>query len=110
MIFFRFPFGENFFSVDNKPDCTNVSFVSFTGENQLEFEGNVKEINDLPEVFSDDLSTITLEFPNEDREEYVGKISSVIDFIKENDLKKLVIARQKPVSYTHLTLPTKRIV
>ena len=102
MIFFRFPFGENFFSVDNKPDCTNVSFVSFTGENQLDFEGNVKKINDLPEVFSDDLSNITLEFPNEDQEKYVGKISSVIDFIKENDLKKLVIARQKLVPYGRL--------
>lgn len=102
MIFFKFPFGENFFSVDNKPDCTNVSFVSFTGENQLDFEGNVKEINDLPEVFSDDLSNITFEFPNEDQEKYVGKISSVIDFIKENDLKKLVIARQKLVPYGRL--------
>lgn len=102
MIFFKFPFGEKFFTVDNEADCTNVSFVSFTGENQLDFEGSLKEINDLPEVFSDELSDVILEFPNENQERYVEKISAVIDFIKENNLKKLVIARQKLVPYSRL--------
>ena len=102
MIFFKFPFGKKLFTVDNVADCTNVSFVSFTGENQLDFEGNLKEINVLPEIFSSELSDVILEFPNENQERYVEKIVSVIDFIRENNLKKLVIARQKLVPYGRL--------
>ncbi len=100
MIYFRFPFSEKILTVDeNSSEKTAVSFFSFDKSEIIDFEGNIKEIsldkflND--EIFTDSLATELLEFNEESQTEYQKKLENVIEFIKENQLSKLVISRRK---------------
>ena len=108
MIYFRFPFSEKICTiVENSPENV-VTFVPFEEGENLEFTGNTEEI-DKEELlnqhskaceFPTDFSLSELKgFSAEDQEEYEEKILKVIEFIKKNDLSKLVISRRKLVEF-----------
>lgn len=103
MIFFRFPFSETIFTINENETQNGVSFFSFDKEEILNFKGNLKEIS-LDEflnheIFTDFLTTELLGFHEENESEYQEKLRNVIDFIKENKLSKLVISRRKLLVY-----------
>ena len=103
MIFFRFPFSETVYTTGDTSASDAVSFLSFDQSEKLDFKGNMKAIsvNDFlnHEVFNDDLKMELLDFKEETSEEYQKKLLSVIDFIKDNQLSKLVISRRKLVQF-----------
>lgn len=101
MIYFKLPFSEKLFTVDEHTKSGRaISFVSFDKQQQVDFNGSLKEI--LPEnllsIFSKELPILKSIPKEKSREHYLNKIREVIDFIKENQLKKLVISRQKIIN------------
>lgn len=100
MIFFKFPFNDKIFTVEENSDSSRVNFVSFDGKNTLDFKGNIKHIEQIPSISSDETKSELTDFAIVNKEAYCDKISKVIEFIKENELKKLVIARQKIAAYS----------
>ena len=103
MIFFRFPFFETIYTVEETSFSEAVSFLSFDQSEKINFEGRLKEISKTDflnhEVFNDDLGTELLGFEEESSTGYQEKLEKVIDFIKENQLSKLVISRRKLVQF-----------
>lgn len=107
MILFRFPFEEAFYTLDSGSDEPVVSFVSFDNQQTLDFTGVITEVQtedftrlsinrrDLPESSSF--------HQQESRDSYMKNLRQVIDFIKEHQLPKLVISREKIVPYTDLS-------
>lgn len=103
MIFFRFPFSETIYTVEETSFSEAVSFLSFDQSEKINFEGRLKEISKTDflnhEVFNDDLNTELLDFEEENSAAYQEKLVKVIDFIKANQLSKLVISRRKLVQF-----------
>ena len=73
--------------------------VSSIGQN-LESQIRILEENGCEKIFQEKKSGRTMN--NRDQ------LKELLDFVREGD--EVVITRTDPVSYTHLTLPTKRIV
>lgn len=103
MLYFRFPFSDSFFSVDENSNEKKVSFISFDEADELGFKGNITEIShdELLEqpYFSHNLSSELLNFNEESQSEYQQKLENVIEFIKESRLAKLVISRRKLLNF-----------
>ena len=103
MIFFKFPFSETIYTVEETSVSEAVSFLSFDQSEKINFEGRIKEISKTyflnHEVFNDDLGTELLGFEEESSTGYQEKLVKVIDFIKDNQLSKLVISRRKLVQF-----------
>ncbi len=103
MIFFRFPFSETIYTVEETSVSEAVSFLSFDQSEKIDFKGTLKAISGAEflnqEVFHDILNTELLDFKEETAREYQEKLLNVIDFIKENQLSKLVISRRKLVQF-----------
>lgn len=103
MLYFRFPFSEKIYTTDENSDKNPVSFFSFDQSEVINFEGEIKEVTfeDFKKHHynSDLLSSNLMEFWEEKKPEYQEKLVEVIDFIKKNDLSKLVISRRKLVNY-----------
>ena len=103
MIFFKFPFSETIYTVEETSVSEAVSFLSFDQSERINFEGTLKEISKTDflnhEVFNDDLNTEFLDFEEENSAAYQEKLVKVIDFIKANQLSKLVISRRKLVQF-----------
>ena len=103
MIFFRFPFFETIYTVEETSFSEAVSFLSFDQSEKIDFKGTLKEITITEflnhEVFNDDLNTELLDFEEENSAAYQEKLVKVIDFIKANQLSKLVISRRKLVQF-----------
>ena len=103
MIFFRFPFSETIYTVEETSFSEAVSFLSFDQSEKIDFKGTLKAISGAEflnqEVFHDILNTELLDFKEETAREYQEKLLNVIHFIKENQLSKLVISRRKMVQF-----------
>ncbi|MBF8456926.1 chorismate-binding protein [Kaistella sp. G5-32] len=103
MLYFRFPFSEKINTTDENSDKNPVSFFSFDQSEIINFEGDIEEITiedfAKQEVSTDLLSSNLMEFWEKKQTEYEEKLVEVIDFIKKNDLSKLVISRRKLVNY-----------
>lgn len=95
--FFRLPNQENLSTVRPGESSVPLLFRSFTGNEVLPFEGKVVPItvDELPELRSTDLTSKLNAFQEENARDYTEKIARVIDFVKDNNLPKLVISRQK---------------
>ena len=107
MLYFRFPFGEEYFTTDSNSDKHTLSFVSFDETEKMNFSGNVQKISiekiEREKIHISDVQTQKLkEFTEESKEEYLEKLSAVINFIKDNHLSKLVLSRRKLVKYNSL--------
>ncbi|MGZ5274226.1 MAG: chorismate-binding protein [Kaistella sp.] len=104
MIFFRFPFSETIYTTDENSGRAAVSFLSFDQSEKMDFKGNLKPISLTEflkhEIFNDDLIAELHQFNEENEVDYQNKLSNVIDFIKENQLSKLVISRRKLVEFS----------
>lgn len=103
MIFFRFPFSEKIYTTNEDSGESVVSFVSFDQSQTLDFKGKIKEISSddfLSKNISTDFITEKLiDFKEESQTDYQDKLVEVINFIKDNQLSKLVISRRKVVDY-----------
>ncbi|ROI07454.1 hypothetical protein EGH90_05930 [Kaistella haifensis] len=103
MVFFRFPFSEILWTTEQNSASQQVSFHSFDQSERMDFEGDLKEISfsDFQNLnfLSSDLSSELFDFQEEKQVEYQQKLENVIDFIKENNLSKLVISRRKLVDF-----------
>lgn len=99
MIYFKFPFNEKLYSTDKSSIENHITFYSFDGLSQIDFNGNIVEIN--PGMF--DQTAISSQFLLEDenhlsvetKEEYLQNLYQVISVINENQLPKLVYSRRK---------------
>ena len=108
MVFFRFPFSETLWTTEQNFASQNVSFHSFDQSERIDFEGDLKEISfsDFQNLnfLSSNLSSELIDFQEEKQVEYQQKLENVIDFIKENNLSKLVISRRKLVDFEGLSV------
>lgn len=98
-MYFKLPFDEKLYSTDENSNENFVNFYSFDGTTQINFNGNIVEIN--PERFnqitisSNSLPEDNNHFSTETQEEYLENLRKVIDVIKNNQLPKLVYSRRK---------------
>lgn len=99
MLVFRLPFQKDFYTLGNNSSLHSVEFIAFDEKQKINFNGNLQKINEQQllknEIFSKDLPNTTVPIIEEKKENYLNKISKVIQFIKDKDLKKLVISRIK---------------
>ena len=103
MLYFRYPFSDQIYTTDNRVGQSSIRFVSFDQLEKIDFKGNIKAVslaefleNEIPpHVIPSKLSNFTAEA----EKDYLIKIDRVIDFIKENQLSKLVISRRKLVDF-----------
>ena len=95
MLYFRFPLSDSIFTVNENSDKKSVSFLSFDETESIDFYGNIEEFFINENILSNQISTELLEFEEENQFEYEAKLGKVIEFIKENQLSKLVISRRK---------------
>lgn len=99
MIYFKFPFDEKIYSVNENSDKKAIEFTSFNQEETIDFKGNIEEIqldifNDL-NITSQDLPLQTNHFLGESNDEYIDKLNDTIAIIKKNNLPKIVLSRRK---------------
>lgn len=99
MIYFKFPFDEKLYSTDKKADKSSIHFHSFDGLRQINFDGNIIEIDqekfDQEVITNSSLSEDKSNFVAETKDEYLQKLEKVIKVINENNLPKLVLSRRK---------------
>lgn len=99
MIYFKFPFNEKLYSTDESSSENHISFHSFDGVEQLNFNGNITELIpeqvDAIQLNKQSLSKDESHFTGETQPEYLLKLKEVIEVIKRNQLPKLVISRRK---------------
>lgn len=99
MIYFRFPFDEKLYSVENNHHENPVSFHSFDGTERIDFHGRLMEVS--PDDFHRNIISGTSlpadreGFLAETETEYLKTLGQVIEVIKENGLPKLVYSRRK---------------
>ncbi|WP_300691009.1 chorismate-binding protein [Chryseobacterium sp.] len=102
MIYFKLPFDERLQSVDEKNDNTAVNFHSYNGDSQINFNGDIIEIDpfefNTTSITNESLISNTTSTEAETKEEYGHTLQQVIAVIKENNLPKLVYSRRKIVT------------
>ena len=98
-MYFKLPFDEKLYSTDENSNENFVNFYSFDGTTQINFNGNIVEINperfDQITISSESLPEDIYHFSTETQEEYLENLGKVIDVIKNNQLPKLVYSRRK---------------
>ena len=98
-MYFKLPFDEKLYSTDENSNENFVNFYSFDGTTQINFNGNIVEINperfDQITISSESLPEDNNHFSTETQEEYLENLGKVIDVIKNNQLPKLVYSRRK---------------
>lgn len=102
MIYFKFPFNETLFTTRGASSRSVISFTSFDKRQSLDFTGNLQEIPpaDISPISTEVLGLVEPIPEEESQKSYLEKLGKVIQFIEGNQLKKLVIARQKIIRYT----------
>ena len=103
MLYFRYPFSDQIYTTDNRVALNPVRFVSFDQQEKIDFQGDIKPIS-LADFLENEISSNLIpskltDFKEEAEKDYLNKIDQVIDFIKENELSKLVISRRKLVEF-----------
>lgn len=103
MLYFRYPFSDQIYTTDNRVALNPVRFVSFDQQENIDFQGDIKPISLAEfleiEILSNLIPSKLTDFKQESEKDYLIKIQQVIDFIKENELSKLVISRRKLVDF-----------
>lgn len=99
MIYFKLPFNEKLYSTDKKANKNSINFHSFDGGRQINFEGNIIEIDqekfDQEVITNSTLPEDKSNFIAETEGEYLEKLKEVIQVINDNGLPKLVLSRRK---------------
>ena len=108
MIYFRFPFSDQILTAEDSSTENAVSFISFDGSEKIDFKGDFREISKSEflknTVFTEDISEKLDSCKTEKKDDYTAKISSVLDFVKKENLQKLVISRRKLVEFENRKL------
>ncbi|OBS13241.1 hypothetical protein ATE49_14405 [Elizabethkingia miricola] len=99
MILFKFPFKENFYTLNSDTPLKNtIKFHSFDNLKEITFDGSFQPITEQ-EILNLNITSqnIQQEYQGtpETKDEYLARIENVIAIIKENQLPKVVISRQK---------------
>lgn len=99
MIYFKLPFNEGLYTVEETTDKNAVNFYSYDSLKHISFHGNIINIdstkyNDIS-ITNETLTEDKTGFTAETKEEYSHTLQQVIEMIKENDLPKLVYSRRK---------------
>ncbi|UHO39392.1 chorismate-binding protein [Chryseobacterium capnotolerans] len=99
MIYFKLPFNEGLYTVEETTDKNAVNFYSYDSLKHISFHGNIINIdstkyNDIS-ITNETLTEDKTGFTAETKEEYSHTLQQVIEVIKENDLPKLVYSRRK---------------
>ncbi|PIE50169.1 MAG: hypothetical protein CSA38_04555 [Flavobacteriales bacterium] len=98
MIIFRLPFGQEIYTIEEKSNGHfPVVFFGFDKKIQIPFEGNIVEYQGDINLNTNHLSPITPKITEIQQEEYFNKIDEVVEFIKGNQLQKLVFSRKKVI-------------
>lgn len=99
MIYFKFPFNEGLYSVNEETNTNAVDFFSYNSLNQISFKGNIIKVNtnefNSYSITNEQLIHDATSFIPEIRKEYCDTLQRVIEVIKENKLPKLVYSRRK---------------
>ena len=103
MLYFRYPFSDQIYTTDTRVALNPVRFVSFDQQENIDFQGDIRPVS-LAEFLENEVSSNLIpskltDFKEEAEKDYLNKIQQVIDFIKENELSKLVISRRKLVDF-----------
>ncbi|ASW72895.1 isochorismate synthase [Chryseobacterium piperi] len=99
MIYFKLPFDEKLYTINEDLSKNSVTFYAFDNSEQLNFKG------DIIEVKPEDFEKIRIPYQSlpkqadaviaETKDEYIQKLNKVIAVIKNNQLPKLVLSRRK---------------
>lgn len=105
MMIFRLPFENKYYTTDGVLGKFFVEISSFSLDKNAKFYGNIVEISE-EEIKNIHLSLKIKENREieENKNYYINKIYKTIDFIKQNNLSKLVIARKKIIHYSRLNI------
>ncbi|WP_370897005.1 chorismate-binding protein [Chryseobacterium gossypii] len=99
MIYFKLPFSERIYTVNESSDKNSVIFHSFDGSEQITFNGDITAISEeefrVANCKTTELPEDKSGFIAETKDEYLHKLEEVIEFIKANRLPKLVLSRKK---------------
>ena len=111
MIIFKLPHQNQFYTIQNHSDCTNLSFHPFDGENSLNFQGEIVAIS-KEEILDTKFNLPIANHlqPIEEKEKYLEKIKNTIKIIQKESLSKLVVARKKRIQYNAIDLPNSFLV
>lgn len=104
MLVCRLPFQHNYLTVDGTAGHSPVVFYPFSEGKKVTFNGFLKEIfaESIPQIPAEELpifDSSEITGYAETKEEYLEKIHRSIDFIKKENLPKLVISRIKQVDF-----------
>jgi isochorismate synthase len=103
MLIFRLPNKDKYFTTDDSKESIFYTFHSFDGGNILNFPGKIVAISKEEILAKETILPKYTEIKNEEnKHEYIKKINSSIDIIREYNLPKLVVARKKIVQYTSI--------
>lgn len=102
MIYFRLPFGKTVYTTDHSQE-NHVRFISFDGTKALDFPGKLLSVPEDQIKINPDLKPTSKE-PDISKDYYIETISGVIDFLKEHQLKKMVISRKIRKDFTSIDL------
>lgn len=98
MIYFKFPFDEQLYSTDSATKSEAVRFESFDQNISVQFKGKIIGNDTLKintEEFYSDLKKLNEDFQAENKAEYLFKLETLIQIIKEKNLPKVVLSRRK---------------
>lgn len=100
MIIFRLPFSNQCYTVEEKNNGDYpIEFQGFTEKYLLRFQGEIKEISEDEITLTSNHLTSNHQLIEElTKKEYLNKIESIISFIIENQLQKLVFSRKKIIA------------
>lgn len=99
MIYFKLPFDERLWSVNEQNNKNAVSFYSYDSLNQISFNGDILEISSTEfngmSIISEQLNNSPANVNPETKDEYCNTLEQVIGVIKDHHLPKLVYSRRK---------------
>ncbi|WP_241330701.1 chorismate-binding protein [Chryseobacterium arthrosphaerae] len=99
MIYFKLPFDERLWSVNEQNNKNAVSFYSYDSLNQISFNGDILEISSTEfngmSITSEQLNNSPANVNAETKDEYCDTLEQVIGVIKDHHLPKLVYSRRK---------------
>lgn len=98
MIIFKLPFNEQIYTVqENSNGRFPVIFFGFDENEKIPFEGEIILWNETLKLTTNDLIENTIKETEIQKDEYLKTIDNIVNFIRENQLQKLVFSRKKLV-------------
>lgn len=100
MIYFKFPFDENFYTVESTSSKTNLRFCPFKDGESINFDGKISQTTsfEISKEILDNLENGN-SYQEESKDEYIKNLERIIAVIKENKLPKIVYSRRKIANF-----------